>query len=125
MSRCVNPRFEEVMSLSELIVNAPSSFAGILLSDFLRYFLGVSLIYILVWHLFAKRLAHRKILPDPPKPGQKLREFKHSMVTVLVFAAAAPVTRLFRVTPVLSLGQTLSEANSVAGVSNSYSAHKD
>jgi hypothetical protein len=46
-------------------------------------------------------------------------EVTPSAAPPIAAAAAAPVTRLFRVTPVLSMGQTLSEANSVAGVSNS------
>jgi hypothetical protein len=40
-------------------------------------------------------------------------------------AAAMPVTRVFRITVVLSIGPITTEANSVAGVSNSYTAHKD
>jgi hypothetical protein len=40
-------------------------------------------------------------------------------------AAAMPVTRVLRITAVLSTGPTQHEVNSVAGVSNSYTAHND
>lgn len=75
------------MTSAELIASAPAIFGGILLVDFLRYFIAASVVYLLVWHLFAKPLAGRKILSDPPKPGQMWREFKHSMLTVVIFAS--------------------------------------
>jgi hypothetical protein len=40
-------------------------------------------------------------------------------------AAVMPVTRVFRVTTVLSFGPTSSEVISVPGVSNYYTAHED
>jgi Delta7-sterol 5-desaturase len=76
------------MTFTELLPALPQIATGILLADFLRYFVTASAVYLLVWRVFAKPLAGRKILPNPPKPGQMWREFKHSMVTVLVFAGS-------------------------------------
>ncbi len=76
------------MSLSELLPDLPKIAAGIFIADFLRYFLAAALVYLLVWRVFAKPLAGRRILPDAPKAGQMLREFGHSMSTVVIFAAS-------------------------------------
>lgn len=75
------------MSLAELFPELPQVAANILVADFLRYFIAALLVYGLVWHVFARALAGRKILPDDPKPGQILREFRYSMSTVALFAS--------------------------------------
>jgi Delta7-sterol 5-desaturase len=74
------------MNFSELLPELPKVVAGILLVDFLRYFLAAGLVYLLVWRVFARQLAGRRILPNTPKPGQMRREFMHSMATVCIFA---------------------------------------
>lgn len=74
------------MNFADLFPMLPQVAAGILLADFLRYFVAALTVYVLVWQVFARVLERRKILPDGPKPGQILREFKHSMSTVVLFA---------------------------------------
>lgn len=76
------------MTLAQLLPDLPQTFLTILLIDFLRYFIAAALVYGLVWRVFAKRLQGRKILPDGPKPGQMAREFRQSMLTVLIFAVS-------------------------------------
>jgi Delta7-sterol 5-desaturase len=76
------------MTFAELLPHLPQTAAAIVLTDFLRYFVTAALVYLLVWRVFAKPLAGRKILSDAPKPGQMRREFGHSMLTVGVFATS-------------------------------------
>jgi Delta7-sterol 5-desaturase len=73
------------MTLFELLPELPGVYVSIVVADFLRYFVVVTLVYYLVWRVFAKVLASRKILQNDPKHGQMLREFKNSLLTVLVF----------------------------------------
>ncbi len=73
------------MTLAELLPEMPQAFAGILLADFLRYFIAAAAVYLLVWRVFGKALAGRRIANQVPKPGQMWREFGHSMSTVLLF----------------------------------------
>lgn len=74
------------MTFLDFAPELPLAAAGILISDFLRYFLAAGLVYLLLWRVFAKPLQTRRILPDGPKPGQMRREFMHSLSTVAVFA---------------------------------------
>ena len=62
------------MNFSQLLPDLPATAVVILGVDFLRYFLSAALVYWLVWRVFAKRLAGRRILPNDPRPGQILRE---------------------------------------------------
>ncbi len=78
----------DTVTFTQLLPDLPATAVFILGVDFLRYFSSAALVYWLVWRVFAKRLAGRRILPNDPKPGQMLREFKHSMTTVTVFAAS-------------------------------------
>lgn len=73
------------MNLSELIPELPKTAASILLVDFLRYFVAAGLVYWRVWRVFARQLQGRCMMPNPPKPGQMWREFRHSMSTVCIF----------------------------------------
>jgi Delta7-sterol 5-desaturase len=59
----------------------------VLIGDFLRYFLGAGLVFLVLWKWLGKRLAHRRIGPNYPPPRQLRREFLYSMSTVLIFAA--------------------------------------
>jgi lathosterol oxidase len=59
----------------------------VLIGDFLRYFLGAGLVFLVLWKWLAKRLAHRRIAPTYPPPRQLRREFVYSMSTVLIFAS--------------------------------------
>jgi lathosterol oxidase len=59
----------------------------VLIGDFLRYFLGAGLVFLVLWKWLAKRLAHRRIAPNYPPPRQLRREFLYSLSTVLIFAA--------------------------------------
>jgi Delta7-sterol 5-desaturase len=65
----------------------PTLVASILATDFLRYFLGAGLVWLLVNVVLARRLAGRRILDGAPRPGQVLHEFSYSMSTVVIFAA--------------------------------------
>ena len=76
------------MTLSELAPLLPGAFVGILLSDFLRYFVAASLVYLVIWKILGTSLARRRIANQGPKPGQMWREFCHSMSTVVVFAGS-------------------------------------
>jgi Delta7-sterol 5-desaturase len=76
------------MTFSELLPTLPGAAVGILMADFLRYFVAAALVYGLVWKLFGTALAGRRITSQDPKPGQMGREFGHSMVTVLLFAGS-------------------------------------
>jgi Delta7-sterol 5-desaturase len=77
-----------IVTFTALLPDLPATAVFILGIDFFRYFLVAALVYLLVWRVFFKQLAGRRILPNDPKPGQMLREFKHSMVTVAIFAAS-------------------------------------
>lgn len=76
------------MTFSELAPQLPQIFVGIVISDFLRYFIAAALVYVLLWKLGGKALAGRRIATEGPKPGQMRREFGHSMSTVLLFAGS-------------------------------------
>lgn len=60
---------------------------GVLIGDFLRYFLGAGLVFVVLWKWLGKRLEHRRIAPAYPPPQQLRREFAYSMSTVLIFAS--------------------------------------
>ena len=75
------------MNFTALLPELPAAAAGIIGIDFLRYFLSAAAVYWLVWLVFGKVLAGRKITGVEPKPGQKMREFKNSLVTVLIFGS--------------------------------------
>lgn len=60
--------------------------AGILIGDLLRYLLGAGLVFLVLWKLLSRRLAHRRIPPQYPSGKQLRREFIYSMSTVLIFA---------------------------------------
>jgi Delta7-sterol 5-desaturase len=64
-----------------------SVFAGVLITDLLRYLLGAGLVFLVLWKWLGKRLAHRRIAPDYPPTQQLRREFLYSMSTVLIFAS--------------------------------------
>jgi sterol desaturase/sphingolipid hydroxylase (fatty acid hydroxylase superfamily) len=64
-----------------------ASILAILVGDFLRYLLGAGLVFLVLWKLLRKRLAHRRIAPDYPPARQLRREFTYSMSTVLIFAS--------------------------------------
>lgn len=74
------------MTFSELAPQLPQVFIGILVSDFLRYFIAAAATYLLLWKFLAKALAGRRITSQGPKPDQIRRELGHSMRTVLLFA---------------------------------------
>lgn len=74
------------MTFAELAPELPIIAIGILIADFLRYFIAATLVYVLVWRLFARRLKPRRILPEAPDVGQMRREFANSMSTVCIFA---------------------------------------
>jgi Delta7-sterol 5-desaturase len=59
----------------------------VLIGDFLRYFLGAGLVFLVLWKWLGKRLEHRRIAPNYPHARQLRREFLYSMSTVLIFAA--------------------------------------
>lgn len=80
--------FEEIMNFTQLLPEIPGAAASIIGVDFLRYLVSAGLVYWLVWQVFGRALAGRKIMDVAPKPGQKWREFKHSLVTVLIFGGA-------------------------------------
>ena len=73
--------------LQQLLQDLPLTAASIIGVDFLRYFLSAGIVYWLVWRVFGRALAGRKISDVPPKPGQKWREFKNSMRTVVIFGS--------------------------------------
>src|SRR5688572_31068310 len=60
---------------------------GVLVGDFLRYFLGAGLVFLVLWKWLGRRLAHRRIAPEYPPVRQVRREFTYSMSTVLIFAS--------------------------------------
>jgi len=62
------------------------TYQSIWLIDFLRYFIPVSLSFLIFWVLFAKALAHHFIPRRRPKNSQMLMEFAYSMSTVGIFA---------------------------------------
>jgi hypothetical protein len=55
--------------------------------DFLRYFIGAGLIWLLLGLLPTRWLEQRRILHGRPRPGQMRREFGYSLATVLIFAS--------------------------------------
>jgi Delta7-sterol 5-desaturase len=61
--------------------------AGIYVADLLRYLLGAGLVFLLLWKVFRRTLAHRRITPEHPPSAQLRREFLYSMSTVVIFAA--------------------------------------
>ncbi len=56
----------------------------IFLSDIIRYAWGTGLIVALLW-LFARPLSRRKIQTRDPKPGQRWREIRYSILSASVF----------------------------------------
>ena len=78
-------------SFRDLLPEIPAAAAGIIAIDFLRYFVSAALVYVLVWWVFARALAARKIMGIAPKPGQKMREFKNSLRTALIFGSTGSV----------------------------------
>ncbi len=61
-------------------------FQHILLTDFLRYFLTASVIYLVFWVIFKKQWQHRIIQQKPLLAKKMWFEFRYSMSTVFIFA---------------------------------------
>jgi sterol desaturase/sphingolipid hydroxylase (fatty acid hydroxylase superfamily) len=59
---------------------------GSFLFDFTRYLFGAGGVFLLVWVLFKRPLASRKIRKKTPKVRQMVTEFKMSMLTVLIYS---------------------------------------
>jgi sterol desaturase/sphingolipid hydroxylase (fatty acid hydroxylase superfamily) len=55
--------------------------------DLLRYLLAAGAVWLLVWVVFRRRLAGRRILDAAPRPGQVRREVVYSLATVTIFAS--------------------------------------
>lgn len=60
--------------------------------DFSRYLFAAGGTFLLVWVLFRKPLAGRKIRKKTPKARQMVSEFMHSMKTVVVYAFVGMLT---------------------------------
>jgi sterol desaturase/sphingolipid hydroxylase (fatty acid hydroxylase superfamily) len=61
---------------------------SILTTDFLRYAVTASAVYLVLWKLLPAGVRRsRQIFDDGIKPGQMRRELAYSMLTVLIFAA--------------------------------------
>ncbi len=61
-------------------------FPGILMTDFLRYFIAASIAYLLFWVIGKKRWRHRIIQNKRPTAKRMWTEFKYSLSTVIIFA---------------------------------------
>lgn len=61
-------------------------FMGILLGDFLRYFIAAGVAYLFFWIIFKNRWRHRMIQQKSPRLKKMWFEFRYSMSTVLIFA---------------------------------------
>ena len=61
-------------------------YSGVLLSDFLRYFIAAGTAYLLFWIILRKRWHHRIIQRKRPGRARMWSEFKYSMSTVVIFA---------------------------------------
>ena len=60
--------------------------------DFGRYLFGAGGVFLLVWIMFKAPLQGRKIRRKTPKARQMLREFAHSIKTVVVYAFVGVLT---------------------------------
>ncbi len=69
----------------------------VLIGDFLRYFLGAGLVFLVLWKWLGKRLAHRRIALSYPPPQQLRRELAYSMSTALIFASTGIVVYTFAI----------------------------
>jgi len=65
---------------------------GSFIFDFSRYLIGAGGVFLIVWVLFKKPLQGRKIRKKTPTTRQMLREFYHSMKTVVVYAVVGMLT---------------------------------
>jgi sterol desaturase/sphingolipid hydroxylase (fatty acid hydroxylase superfamily) len=61
-------------------------YPGILLSDFLRYFLVAGAAFLIFWVLARQRLRHRFIQRKFPKAKRLWYEFRYSLSTVFIFS---------------------------------------
>lgn len=67
-------------------MNTIEIYTGILLNDFLRYFIAASSAYLIFWILFKKQWQHRIIQKKQLQAKKMWFEFRYSMSTVLIFA---------------------------------------
>ncbi len=70
----------------EPLLSLGSHWLLLTLGDVLRYAVFASLTWLLLWRLFARPLARRRIHPAPPPAGQLRTEFLYSLRAVAVFS---------------------------------------
>lgn len=70
---------------------ALEAWPAIWLVDLLRYLIPAALVALLIARLPAELLARRAVRTRQPEPAQRKREFRNSMLTVLIFSANGAV----------------------------------
>lgn len=64
-----------------------TAWPDIFVTDLLRYLIPATLVFVVVWGLLRHRLRQRKIQGDYPAARDLWREFRYSMLSVLIFSA--------------------------------------
>jgi len=80
------------MLMEEFLTVFADRLVGTFIFDFTRYLIGAGGVFLIVWVWFKKPLQGRKIRKKTPKSRQMLREFFHSMKTVVVYAVVGMLT---------------------------------